>query len=72
MSTLESQQVEKYKDSLGSNELKDVHNVKDLGIIVDSEIKFDLHMSTKVNKANKIMGTLRRTFKHLDNDTFKR
>ena len=70
ISTSRNNTVEKYKYSLGNHELKDVENVKDLGIIVDSELKFDLHKSTKVNKANQIMGTVRRTFKHLNNDTF--
>ena len=62
---------EKYKYMLGNNELKDVNKVKDLGIIVDSKLKFDQHIATKVNKANAVMGTIKRTFKHLDLETFK-
>ena len=56
---------------LGNNELKDVNQVKDLGIIVDSKLKFNQHIATKVNKANAVMGTIKRTFKHLDLETFK-
>ena len=51
--------------------MDDVDKVKDLGIIVDSKLKFEQHMSTKVNNANSTMGTIRRTFKQMDNETFK-
>ena len=45
--------------------------MKDLGVYVDNELKFRHHMVTKVNKANSIMGTIRRSFKYLDHNTFK-
>ena len=71
ISTNKNNGPEKYKYTLANKELKDVDNVKDLGIIVDSELKFGQHMSVKINKANSIMGTIKRTFKHLDVETFK-
>ena len=45
--------------------------MKDLGVVVDSKLKYDQHMSAKVNTANSIMGTIKIKFKHLDSDTFK-
>ena len=45
---------------------------KDLGVIFDAELKFDTHIQTAINKANKIIGIIRRTFSYLDNDSFKR
>ena len=33
---------------------------KDTGIVIDITITFDHHMSEKINKANSIMGVLRR------------
>ena len=60
-----------YKYTLGDNELEYVDLVKDLGVYVDSDLKFRYHMTTKVNKANSIMGTIRRSFKYLDHTTFK-
>ena len=71
ISTSRNNQTEKYKYTLGNSELKYVDKVKDLGVVVDSKLKYDQHMSAKVNTANSIMGTIKRTFKHLDNDTFK-
>ena len=60
-----------YKYTLGNDELEYVDLVKDLGVFVDTELKFRHHISTKVNKANSIMGTIRRSFKYLDHTTFK-
>ena len=60
-----------HKYTLGENELEYVDLVKDLGVYVDNELKFRHHMITKVNKANSIMGTIRRSFKYLDHNTFK-
>ena len=64
-------QIEEYTYRLGNNKVKYVNEVKDLGIIVDQELTFRNHMNTKINKANSIMGTIRRTFKYLDYFTFK-
>ena len=35
---------------------------KDLGVIFDSNIKFGVHISSKVAKANQILGFIFRTF----------
>ena len=43
---------------------------KDLGVYIDSKLKFTQHCQEKVNKANKILGYIRHTFKHLNKDTF--
>ena len=63
--------TEKYTYRLFNKEVKYVTEVKDLGITVDQHLKFREHMLTKVNKANSIMGTIRRTFKYLNYYTFK-
>ena len=39
---------------------------KDLGILIDCELKFSDHMFAATMKANVIMGVIRRTFTHLD------
>jgi len=39
---------------------------KDLGILIDCELKFFDHMFAATKKANGIMGVIRRTFTHLD------
>jgi hypothetical protein len=45
---------------------------RDLGVYLDKELKFSHHITTKVNKANQILGMIRRTFSHLDSFTFRR
>lgn len=67
-----NKQPEVHTYHLGNNELKNVEEVKDLGIIVDSKLKFQKHTSTKVNKANQIWGTIKRTFKHMNSYIFKK
>ena len=64
-------EVERYTYRLFNKEVKYVTEVKDLGITVDQHLRFREHMYTKVNKANSIMGTIRRTFKYLNYYTFK-
>jgi hypothetical protein len=45
---------------------------KDLGINIDPELKFSKHIETQVNKANKLLGMIRRTFEYLDAPTVKK
>ena len=51
--------------------LETVREEKDLGVVIDSQLTFSKHISLKVNKANSIMGLIRRTFRHLDEQTFR-
>ena len=48
--------------------LEAVREEKDLGVIVDEKLKFDTHTETQANKANKVLGLIRRTFDHLDEE----
>ena len=50
--------------------LTQIKEEKDIGVIIDERLTFKSHMTQKVNKANCIMGIIRRTFDHLDKDTF--
>ena len=54
------------------NELEHVFDEKDLGVIFDSDLKFEDHISMKVNKANVIAGLIRRSFSFLDCKLFKK
>ena len=40
-------------------------DLKDLSILIDEYLRFSNHIVEKVNKANKIMGLIHRTFVHL-------
>ena len=45
---------------------------KDLGVSVDSNLSFENHITTKISKANQIVGLIRRSFVFLDADLFRR
>ena len=43
---------------------------KDLGIIMDNELKFQDHINTQVKKANRMLGVVKRSFAYIDIDMF--
>ena len=51
--------------------LTNVESEKDLGITVDKRLSFEQHISDKVNKANQMMGVVRRSFTYLDPENFR-
>ena len=53
-------------------EMEHVFNEKDLGVVFDSELNFENHISQKVQIANAIVGLIRRSFSYLDCNSFKR
>ena len=57
---------------LGDDNLKNVEEVRDLGVNVDSKLKFQTHISGKVNKANQLWGAIKKAFKHMNPDIFKK
>ena len=48
--------------------IKDVTSEKDLGVTIDQALNFSEHTSSKVNKANKNLGKIFRTFKYRDQE----
>ena len=61
-----------FRYKISQQELEHVFEEKDLGILIDSNLRFEEHISSKVNKANAIMGLIRRTFTFLDCKLFKK
>ena len=53
-------------------EIEHVDVEKDLGVFMDSELSFHDHITKKVNKANSLVGIIRRCFSFIDIDTFKK
>ncbi len=45
---------------------------KDLGVHIDPSLKFSKHTEIQVNKANRILGLIRRSYQYLDCDCFKK
>ena len=61
----------KAHDDDSSVELETARIEKDLGVQVDDQLKFTQHIEGQVNKANKILGMIRRSFTFLDQDMMK-
>ena len=55
---------------LDNSALEKVDSIKDLGVIFDCKLKFDIHIIDKVNKANRMLGIIKRNFKFLSPDAF--
>ena len=64
------QYTQRYR--LSNQELDHVFEEKDLGVIVDADLRFEEHISSKVNKANALVGLIHRTFSYLDGKLFKK
>ena len=56
--------------TLNNEQLEHVFSEKDLGVIIDSELSFEEHLSEKIMKANKIVGLIRRSFSFLSPGSF--
>ena len=59
----------RYEYNMGDLTLETATEEKDLGVIIDEKLKFDKHTEAQVNKANKVLGLLRRSFETLDKET---
>jgi hypothetical protein len=51
--------------SLHWKSLEKVIEEKDIGVVIDSDLTFEKHINEKVNKANQMFATLRRTFQQI-------
>ena len=59
----------KLKESMNPMEKSEAE--KDVGVVIDENLNFERHMNEKINKANAVLGAIRRTFQYLDKITFK-
>ena len=50
--------------------LQAVEEEKDLGVVIDHQLKFSTHIQAQVNKANRVLGALKHTFTALDRMAF--
>ena len=50
--------------------LEAITEEKDLGVLVDKELKFHKQAAAAVNKANSVLGVVKRTFTMRDETTF--
>ena len=53
-----------------NSQLQKCEDEKDLGVIFDKDLTFDTHIQNSINKANQMIGLIKRTFSYLNKDTF--
>ena len=44
---------------LGVNKLQKVNEEKDIGVVIDSSLKFEIHIAEKIKKANRMIGLIK-------------
>ena len=59
-----------YHYRIDENELEEINEIKDLGVIFDSKLKFATHINEKVNKAFSVLGVINRNFKYMEKNSF--
>ena len=47
---------------IGDTKLERLHKIRDLGVLFDDRLKFEDHIKEKVNKANSMLGIIKRNF----------
>ena len=55
---------------MGDHKLSKSCCEKDIGVFIDNNLKFDIHINNIVNKANKILAVTRKTFECIDDEIF--
>ena len=55
-----------YTYNMDGNALEPIREEKDLGVTVDADLKFHSHTTRVVNKANRILGMIKKSFVSLD------
>ena len=53
-----------------TNTLENVNSISDLGVTVDTELSFSIHIYDKINKAYQMIGIINRNFSNLDTKSF--
>ena len=55
--------------TLNGQELEQITSEKDLGVMVDDELKFHVHAAAATKKANQMLGVIKRTYRTRDAET---
>jgi hypothetical protein len=55
---------------MGENEINQVTEEKDLGILIDDKLKFQQHINPQTKKANQRLGMIKRSFRYMDKEVF--
>ena len=52
--------------SISQHSIESTDVIRDLGVLVDNKLSFQQHLDHQINKANRTLGIIRRTFDYLD------
>ena len=55
---------------MGENEINQVTEEKDLGILIGDKLKFQQHIDQQTKKANQRLGMIKRSFSYMDKEMF--
>ena len=55
---------------MNSHKIEKVSKEKDLGVIIEEQLKFHEHTSSAISKANHTIGIIKKTFANMTSDTF--
>ena len=53
-----------------ANDIQTSESERDLGVVFDERLNFDVHINNLINKANKVVGVVKRSFIYLCNGSF--
>ena len=56
--------------NMGDHILSNSSCEKDLGVYIDDNLNFDIHINTAINKANKVLAVARKIFYHMASEIF--
>ena len=56
--------------TLRGHKLEVVQSEKDIGVVIDCDLSFDIHIAEKVNKATRLVNIIRKSFMYLDEESF--
>ena len=57
-------------DNGSKYDMTQINDMKDIGVIIDSDLKFEKHINSKIGTANKILGIIRSSFMYLSAEVF--
>ena len=60
-----------HRYTLNDYELEHVFDQNNLGVTIDSDLKFDVHIAKKIQKSNTMLGLIKRSFTYMDSNLFK-
>ena len=67
-----SENPNSYKLSEELAPIEKTKSEKEVRVFIGDKLSSDSHITEKINKANSVLGAIRRSFEYLDKDTFKK